>query len=104
MRCFSKQLIATVRRLFDTTRVRLLGTAAGVERIAIRGESARVIFRSDAIPRMAHLQDTFRDRQVEIDVTRAHPLSFVLRSRGAFPIVETLSIALAQLLPRKAAA
>jgi transcription-repair coupling factor (superfamily II helicase) len=93
-----------VRRLFDTTRIRLLGTAAGVERIAIRGESARVTFRSDAIPRMAHLQDTFRDRQVEIDVTRAHPLSFVLRSRGAFPIVETLSVALAQLLPRKAAA
>ncbi|MGH7503026.1 MAG: transcription-repair coupling factor [Longimicrobiales bacterium] len=90
--------------LIDTTRLRLLGTAAAVERIAIRGQSARVSFRDAAIPRMAHLQDTFRDRQVEIDVKRAHPLSFVLRSRGAFPITETVALALTQLLPHRAAA
>jgi transcription-repair coupling factor (superfamily II helicase) len=93
-----------VRRLFDTTRIRLLGTAAGAERIAIRGESARISFGHGAVPRMAYLQDTLRDRQVEIEVTRAHPLSFILRSRGAFPITETVTLALAQLQPQKAAA
>jgi hypothetical protein len=53
---------------------------------------------------MAHLQDTLRDRQVEIDIKRAHPLNFVLRSRGAFLITETVSIALTRLLPQRAAA
>jgi transcription-repair coupling factor (superfamily II helicase) len=93
-----------VRRLFDTARLRLLGTAAAVERITIRGESARLAFRDAAVPRMAHLQDTLRDRQVEIDIKRAHPLNFVLRSRGAFLITETVSIALTRLLPQRAAA
>lgn len=84
-------------RLFRSASLRLLGTRLGIERILIRGETARLSFSPDAAPRLNALQDTFTDRQIEVDVVRAQPLSIILRARGAFPVVDTLLLALAHL-------
>jgi len=86
-----------VVRLFRAAALRLLGSGLGVERILVRGETARVSFGSDAAPRLTGLQDVFTDRQVDVEVARAQPLSIILRARGAHPVLETLVAALGRL-------
>jgi len=86
-----------VLRLLRATTLRLLGTRLGIERILVRGETARVSFGPDAAPRLTGLQDTFADRQVDVEVARAQPLSLILRARGAHPVLETLVAALSRL-------
>jgi transcription-repair coupling factor (superfamily II helicase) len=86
-----------VLRLFRAAALRLLGSRLGVERILVRGETARVSFGPDAAPRLTGLQDVFTDRQVDVEVARAQPLSIILRARGAHPVLETLVAALARL-------
>jgi transcription-repair coupling factor (superfamily II helicase) len=75
-----------VERLLLTARLRLLGTATGVERILVQGDAARLTFGAAASPRMADLQKALREHQVEVDVKRAVPLSIVLRRAGAVAI------------------
>jgi transcription-repair coupling factor (superfamily II helicase) len=83
-----------VDRLFAAARLRLLGSELGIERIAVRGDAARVAFAAGVIPRLAALQGAFHDQQVEVEVRQADPLALVLRRRGALPIVATLEAAL----------
>jgi transcription-repair coupling factor (superfamily II helicase) len=93
-----------VERLLATAALRLLGTRLGVERIIIRGDEARLNFRERVIPRLAALQGAFRDRQLEVEVRRAMPLSLLLRRYGAEPLAETLVHALQLLADGKARA
>jgi transcription-repair coupling factor (superfamily II helicase) len=93
-----------VQRLFRAAALRLAGTAAGVERILVRGESARVTFRLGVSPRLAALQDAVGDHQTELEVARTTPLSLILRARGATPVIETLLAALDRLADRPARA
>jgi transcription-repair coupling factor (superfamily II helicase) len=83
-----------VRRLLLAARLRLVGQKLGVERILLRPDEARVNWAEGAIPRMASLQGAFRDRQLEVEVRRAMPLSIVLRRFGAEPLADTLAEAL----------
>ncbi|HEX6694458.1 MAG TPA: transcription-repair coupling factor [Longimicrobiales bacterium] len=83
-----------VERLFVAARLRLLGTQLGVERILVQGDAARVTFRAGTNPRLAVLQNAFRDHQVAVEIRRPVPLSFVIRRHGARDIAETLSAAL----------
>ena len=50
------------------------------------------------------LQAAFKDRQVEIEVKRTAPLSFILRLKGETSITETLCTALEALIEEKARA
>ena len=93
-----------VGRLLAGAQFRLLGTQLGVERITLQDTSARVSFREGVIPKLAALQGVFRGEQVEFEVKRAMPLSFVIRQRGARPLTDILTDALEALLERKAAA
>lgn len=88
-----------VERLLTVASLRLLGAELGVERIALRDNEARVNFREGVVPRMAALQDAFRDQQIEVEVRRAMPLSLVLRRYGAQPLGATIVAAL-ELLAR----
>ena len=80
-----------VGRLLDAATLRLLGARLGVERVLIRGNEARVNFRAQVEPRLTALQGAFRDRQLEVEVRRAAPLSLVLRRFGAEPLAATLA-------------
>ena len=93
-----------VVRLLSAARLRLVGTALGIERILVRGESARVTFRDGVVPRLAALQSAMQDQQVEVEVRRAMPLSIILRRRGALPITETLLAAFELLAAKRARA
>jgi transcription-repair coupling factor (superfamily II helicase) len=94
-----------VRRLLLVARLRLSGTAAGVERIQIASTAARVTFAAATSPRMLDLQKVFRDHQVEVEVKRSIPLSIVLRQAGAVPVADMLAEALDGLTgPRRGAA
>jgi transcription-repair coupling factor (superfamily II helicase) len=94
-----------VQRLLLVARLRLSGTAAGVERIQVIGPAARVTFAAATSPRMLDLQKAFRDHQVEVEVKRSIPLSIVLREAGAMPVAEMLAEALDRLTaPRPFAA
>jgi len=83
-----------VQRLLANAQLRLLGARLGVERILVRGAEARVNFRAGAVPRLAALQTTFHDQQLELEVRRAVPLSIVLRRLDGRPLVDTLARAL----------
>jgi transcription-repair coupling factor (superfamily II helicase) len=93
-----------VERLTAAAALRLLGTRLGVERITIRRDAARVTFRAGVFARLVVLQGAFRDRQVEIELKRTTPLSFILRGRGETSISETLVTALQALIEEKARA
>ena len=86
-----------VERLLDAARLRLLGTALGIDRIVIQGDSARVTFGATS-PRMTDLQKAFRNQQVEVEIRRPSPLSIVFRRAGAVPIEAVVADGLANLL------
>jgi transcription-repair coupling factor (superfamily II helicase) len=73
---------AEVGRLLMAAALRLQGTRLGVERITIQPQAARVTFRDGVVVRLAALQNALRTHQVEMEVKRTNPLSFVLRRRG----------------------
>ncbi|HEX6066671.1 MAG TPA: transcription-repair coupling factor [Longimicrobiales bacterium] len=83
-----------VQRLIAAAALRLAGTKLGVERITIQREAARVTFRDGVVARLATLQNALRAHQVELEIKRTAPLSFVLRRRGGAGIVEIVSDAL----------
>jgi transcription-repair coupling factor (superfamily II helicase) len=83
-----------VERLLDAQALRLLGTRLGIERVYVKGREGRVTFRASANPRLSALEVPFRDRQVEIQVSRMAPLSLTLRQVGAEPLTRTLVRAL----------
>ena len=67
------------RRLLDKALLGLAGRDAGVDRILVRGGSARVSFRPDVVPRMSALEDAFDGDGVAIEVRRISPLSLIVR-------------------------
>jgi transcription-repair coupling factor (superfamily II helicase) len=87
-----------VERLIAAAALRLLGTKLGVERITIQREAARVTFREGVVARLASLQTALRTHQVELEIKRTNPLSFVLRRRGGSGIIEILASALEGLI------
>jgi transcription-repair coupling factor (superfamily II helicase) len=93
-----------VERLMDATLLRVLGRAVGVDRILVRGTSARVSFREDVVPKMAQLEGPLRQRRARIEVRRVHPLSLRLEQEGTESITETLAVALQALRSGRSAA
>jgi hypothetical protein len=81
-------------------RLRLIGTAIGIDRIVVQGDAARVTFSASASPRMTDLQKAFRQHQVEVEIRRPLPLSIIFRRAGAVPIEGSIAGGLAELLDR----
>ncbi|MFI5309679.1 MAG: transcription-repair coupling factor [Gemmatimonadales bacterium] len=84
---------------FRVAMLRVLGGTLGVEGILVRGEEARVTFRTDALPRMKPLAAAFRDVQFQVDVRRVQPLSLKLARLGGSPLLEGLVRALRTIVP-----
>jgi transcription-repair coupling factor (superfamily II helicase) len=89
-----------VDRLLDAARLRLLGQALGVERIAVQREQARLTFRKDVVPRLTALQSAMHDSLIEVEVRRTDPLSLVLHRLGTATLASTLGEALSLLAGR----
>jgi len=83
-----------VVRLLDATVLRILGRRLGVERILIRGRTARLNFHVGVVPRLQALERPLRDRQVDVEVRRLTPLSLALSQIGPEPLAGTLIEAL----------
>jgi transcription-repair coupling factor (superfamily II helicase) len=92
-----------VRRLFDSTRLRLLGQLLGVERIGIAASAARLTFRKDVVPRLTALQNAMHGSQVEVEVRRMDPLSLVLHKLGTADLAHAVATALERLADGQAA-
>lgn len=90
--------------LLEGAALRILGQRLGVQRILLRDREARVSFQRGVAPRLTVLQGPLEDRNVEVEVRRLDPLSFVLRQSGPGPLLDTLREALALLSERQAAA
>ena len=90
-------LPSPAERLLDGHVLRLLGRDIGLQRILVRGRSARLTFRDDMVPRLASLEKPLRDRLIAVEVRRMSPLSLVLRQEGADPLTATLIRALDRL-------
>ncbi len=84
-------------RLLASVELKVLGQAIDADWIRVSDESARINFRPDAVPRMKLLRDAFHDRQLDVEVRRAQPLSLVLEQAGVEPVLPTLRDALAVL-------
>ena len=97
-------LPSEVERLLDAATVRVLGRAAGVERVLVHDGTARISFREDVVPRMTVLEGPLRQRRVQTEIRRVHPLSVQLRQEGTEPILETVKVVLAALTSARSAA
>jgi transcription-repair coupling factor (superfamily II helicase) len=86
-----------VRRLLDSVRLRLLGQSLGVDRIHIAGETARVTFRKDVVPRLTSLQSAMHGSQVEVEVRRMDPLSLILHRLGTAGLEDAVAEAFQRL-------
>lgn len=84
------QLPDEVERLVDSASLRLLGQRLGIERLLVRGRTARVNFRAGVNPRMQALQGPLEDHQVNLQVRRIDPLSLALSAAGAERLTATL--------------
>ena len=84
---------------FAVALLRMVGAGLGVETILVRGEEARVTFRTDALPRMKPLAAAFRDVQFQVDVRRVQPLSLKLTRLGGSPLLDGLVRALRTIAP-----
>jgi transcription-repair coupling factor (superfamily II helicase) len=86
-----------VERLLAGAALRVLGRGVGVEKIFVRGRTARLTFREDVVPKMAVLEGPLRRQGASIEVRRVRPLSVRFEQEGSGPIMETLTVALAAL-------
>jgi transcription-repair coupling factor (superfamily II helicase) len=93
-----------VERLLTAHRLRLIGTALGVDRVVVQGDASRVTFSAAASPRMTDIQRAFRQHQVEVEIKRPLPLSIVFRRAGAVPIDQVVAEGLGALLTTGSAA
>jgi len=66
---------SAVRRLLDQSLLGLAGHGAGVDRILVRGNRARVNFRPEVVPRISALEGTLKGEAVAMEVRRIAPLS-----------------------------
>jgi transcription-repair coupling factor (superfamily II helicase) len=84
------RLPAEAQRLIAGSRIRILGSRLGVERVLAMPGTARVNFRRGVVPRLTALRDAMAGLEVEVEVRRLQPLSLVFRvsgSRDVTPIV-----------------
>jgi transcription-repair coupling factor (superfamily II helicase) len=77
--------------------LRVLGGAAEIESLLVRGNEARITFREHAVPRMKGLSAAFHEVQFQAEVRRAHPLSLKLTRLGGAELLSGLVRALATL-------
>jgi hypothetical protein len=77
-------------RLLDAAALRLLGKELGLERILVRGRTARLNFREGVTPRLQTLQGPLSDHQLELDVRRMMPFSLAIKQVGPEPLTATL--------------
>jgi transcription-repair coupling factor (superfamily II helicase) len=84
--------------LLDMTRLRVMGAALGLQNVLVRGDEARLTFRSGTQPRLAGLTSALDDVQLAAEVRRTVPLSLRLLRLGGEPIVPALVRALRKAL------
>ncbi len=84
--------------LLDMTRLRVMGAALGLQNVLVRGDEARLTFRSGTQPRLAGLTSALDDVQLAAEVRRTVPLSLRLMRLGGEPIVPALVRALRKAL------
>ena len=86
-----------VESLIASSRIRILGSALGIERVLDTGGSARINFRRGVIPRLKALRKGLSDREVEVEVGRLQPLSLVFKTPGPERVTPILIEALERL-------
>jgi transcription-repair coupling factor (superfamily II helicase) len=82
---------------FAVALLRVLGGAAEMESILVRGNEARITFREHAVPLMKGISAAFHEVQFQAEVRRAHPLSLKLTRLGGAELLTGLVRALATL-------
>jgi transcription-repair coupling factor (superfamily II helicase) len=85
----------TAERLLVVSELQLLGARLGVQAVIVRGDEARVRFRSGATPRLMRLTAALDDVQFAADVRNAVPLVLKLRRLGGLAMGPGLVRALA---------
>jgi transcription-repair coupling factor (superfamily II helicase) len=88
---------APAATFFDVAVLRILGGAAQIESMLLRGNEARITFREHAVPRMKGISAAFHEVQFQAEVRRAHPLSLKLTRLGGAELLGGLVRALATL-------
>ncbi|HSM17131.1 MAG TPA: TRCF domain-containing protein, partial [Gemmatimonadales bacterium] len=83
-----------VRALLDIARIRVIGATLGLQHVLVRGDEARLTFRSGTTPRLAGLTAALDHVQLAADVRRTVPLSLRLHRLGGEPMLPTLVRAL----------
>jgi transcription-repair coupling factor (superfamily II helicase) len=85
-------------RLLILSELRVLGALLGLEIVIVRGDDARLRFRSDAAPRLMRISAAMDEVQFAADVRRTMPLALRLTRLGGVAIgpglVQALSAAL----------
>jgi transcription-repair coupling factor (superfamily II helicase) len=87
-------LPAEAETLLDMARLRVLGAVLGLQHVLVRGDDARLTYRSGTNPRLAGLTSALDDVQLAAEVRRTLPLSLRLLRLGGEPIVPALVRAL----------
>ena len=85
---------SAVRRLLDQSLLGLTGRSAGVDRILVRGNRARVNFRPEVVPRISDLEGTLQGEAVALEVRRIAPLSVTFACEDADRLAGVLERAL----------
>ncbi len=85
-------------RLLIVAELRMLGAELGMETIIVRGDDARLNFRTTAAPRLAGLTVALEDVQFRAEVRRMIPLSLRLCRLGGVSIEQGLVRAMAAAL------
>ncbi|MGH7561804.1 MAG: transcription-repair coupling factor [Gemmatimonadales bacterium] len=87
-------LPAAAENLLDLSRLRVLGAELGIQHILVRGDEARLTFRTGTSPRMARLTTALDNVQLAADVRRTVPLSIRLVRLGGEEMIPALVRAL----------
>jgi transcription-repair coupling factor (superfamily II helicase) len=82
------------QRLLDLGTLRVLGSILGIQHILVRGDEARITFRTGAAPRLARLTAALDDVQLAADVRRTVPLALRLVRLGGESLTPALVRAL----------
>ena len=91
-------LPAEAQAFFTVALLRVVGGSVGVETISVRGNEARITFRSSAVPGMKGISTAFHEVQFQAEVRRAHPLSLKLTRLGGAAMLDGLVRALLSIL------
>ena len=84
-----------VDNLLVVSELRVLGTAIGLQAVLVRGDEARLKFRSEATPKLLRLTAALDEVQFAADVRQSVPLALKLRRLGGLAMGPGLVRALA---------